>query len=212
MSVEENKEVQEISTNEDVSSENSVEKLVKEKVQESLKPIKGKLDNAYKERDEALKRLAELEQKAKEEQMKRLEEEGKYKEALELRLAEEKAKREALEKRNTELARDVRVRSALSNLGFRNERAVEIAYRDVVNNLVQDENGNWKHTSGVSIEDYIQAFAKDEDNSFLFKAKVNTGGGTSTSVASSSTTAKKSLFEYSQEEIIKMAQEGKLRK
>lgn len=196
-----------------ITKDTSVDKLVEEKVQENLKPIKGKLDEAYKARDEALKRLAELEQKSKEEHMKRLEEEGKHKELLELKLAEERAKREALEKRNTELARDVKVRSSLANLQFRNDRAIEIAYKEIVSNLVQDENGNWRHTSGVSIDDYIQAFSKDEDNAFMFKVKANTGGGTTaTSAISQTQSSKKSLFEYSQDELLKMAQEGKLRR
>ena len=191
--------------------DNSVEKLVQEKVEENLKPIKNKLNDAYKQRDEAMKKLAELEQKQKEEHMKRLEEEGKHKELLEIRLAEETARREALEKRNTELSRDVKVRSSLSGLDFRNERAIEIAYREIVGNLVQDENGVWKHASGVSIEDYITAFARDEDNAFLFKVKGNSGGGTSPTPGGTPANKKKSLFEYSQEELIKMVQEGKLR-
>ena len=191
----------------------TIEKLVQEKLEEALKPIKGKLNESYKARDEALKKLAELEQKQKEEHMKRLEEEGKHKELLELQLAEERAKREAIEKRNTELSRDVKVRASLSNLEFRNQRAVEIAYKEIVGNLIQDENGNWKHASGVSIDEYVQAFAKDEENAFLFKVKANAGGGTSSSQSSSNqSSTKKSLFEYSQEEIIKMAQEGKLRR
>ena len=160
-----------------------------------------------------MKKLAELEQKQKEEHMKRLEEEGKHKELLELKLAEEVARREAIEKRNTELSRDVKVRAALSNLDFRNQRAVEIAYKEIVGNLVQDENGNWKHATGVSIEDFVEAFTRDEENAFLFKVKANAGGGTtSTSTSSTSTTKKKSLFDYSQEELLKLAQEGKLRR
>jgi hypothetical protein len=197
--------------NKNTPPDNSVEKLVQEKVEENLKPIKNKLNDAYKQRDEAMKKLAELEQKQKEEHMKRLEEEGKHKELLEIRLAEETARREALEKRNTELSRDVKVRSSLSGLDFRNERAIDIAYKEIVGNLVQDENGVWKHTSGVSIEDYVMAFARDEDNAFLFKVKGNSGGGTSPTSGGTPTNKKKSLFDYSQEEIIKMAQEGKLR-
>lgn len=194
-------------------AESSIEKLVQEKLEEALKPIKGKLNESYKARDEALKKLAELEQKQKEEHMKRLEEEGKHKELLELKLAEEVARREAIEKRNTELSRDVKVRAALSNLDFRNQRAVEIAYKEIVGNLVQDENGNWKHATGVSIEDFVEAFTRDEENAFLFKVKANAGGGTtSTSTSTTSTTKKKSLFDYSQEELLKLAQEGKLRR
>jgi len=193
--------------------QDSIEKLVEQRVAESLKELKDKLDDSYKKRDDALKRVAEIEQRQKEEHLKRLEEDGKHKEILELKLAEANAKSETLQKRNTELARDVKVRSQLSSLQFRNDRAVEIAYKEIVGTLVQDEAGNWKHETGVSIEDYVQAFSKDEENAFLFKVKANSGGGTTTSGQGAGTSTKKnSLFDYSQEEIIKMAREGKLRK
>lgn len=201
--------VQNTAANENESDANE---QLQAKIQESLKPIKEKLDSAYKTRDEALRKLAEMEQKTKEEQLKRLEAEGKEKEALELRLAEEKSRREAAEKRNTELSRDVKVRSLLSNLEFRNPRAVELAYKEIVGTLVQDENGNWKHSSGGTIEAFVESFIKDPDNAFLFKAKANTGNGTDNSTTTVEKTKPKSLFSLSQDEIIKLAQEGKLRR
>jgi len=45
----------------------------------------------------------------------------------------------------------------------------------------------------------------------LFKAKTSSGSGSSESSTSTSSTPK-SLFEMSQEEVLKLAQEGKLRK
>jgi hypothetical protein len=188
-----------------------IEKLVKERLDEQLKPIKEKLDNAYTARDEALKKAAEFEQKEKEAHKKQLEEEGKYKELYELQLAEERARREALEKRNVELTRDIRVKDALKDYDFRNSIATEMAYKEIVPQLMQDENGTWKHRSGVAIEDYIKSFASDENNSFLFKAKISSGAGTTSSKPSNTaSTEGKSLFELSQEEVIKMAMEGKL--
>ena len=61
-----------------------INKIVAEKVEESLKPIKGKLDDAYKKRDEAIKKAADLEQRLKDLDIEKLQAQGKEKEALEL--------------------------------------------------------------------------------------------------------------------------------
>jgi hypothetical protein len=210
MSVENEDDLQNNPPNDD--DKDPINKIVAEKVEESLKPIKGKLDDAYKKRDEALKKVADLEQRLKDQEIERLQAQGKEKEALELQLAEEKARSETLQRRNTELSRDVEVRSLLNTLPFRNEKAVEIGYREIVSQLKQDENGLWKHVSGKSISEFIETFAQDSENSFLFKVKGNSGGGTNQGGGAPDPNKKKSLFEYSQEELIKLAREGKLRK
>lgn len=185
--------------------------LVKQQVEENLKPIKEKLDSAYSARDEALKKLAEIEQQQKEAEKQRLKEQGKLQELAEMQLAEERAKREALEKRNVELTRDVTVKSQLANINFRNQKSREMAYGDIVKELIQDENGNWTHRSGASIEDYIQSYAENEDNKFLFQPKVSSGtGGNAPSSNQGTSGTPKSLFEMSQEEVLKLAAEGKL--
>jgi hypothetical protein len=190
-----------------------VTKLVEERINESLKPIKEKLDKAYSARDEALRKIAEYEQKEKEAELKRLQEEGKHKEAYEMQLAEERAKREAIEKRNIELTRDLEVKNVLTSVEFRNDRAAEIAYKEVVTQLVQNENGAWVHRSGVSIRDFIKSFVDDDNNAFLLKPKASSGSGsTSVKPSVSSGSEKKSLFSMSQEEVLKMAREGKLRR
>lgn len=193
-------------------NEDPISKIVAEKVEESLKPIKGKLDDAYKKRDEVVRENAELKQKMKDLEIEKLQAQGKEKEALEIQLAEERARREAVEKRNTELSRDVEVRSLLNTLPFRNEKAVDVGYREIVSQLSQDENGLWKHVSGKSINEFIAQFAQDSDNAFLFKVKANTGSGISNSGNAPDTSKKKSLFEYSNEELIELAQKGQLRK
>lgn len=187
-----------------------VEKLVAERLEEQLKDIKGKLDNAYGARDDALKKIAAFEQEQKEAEMKRLEEEGKHKELYELKLAEANAKAKALEERNVVLTRDIRVKDALKSLDFRNTNATEMAYKEIVADLVQSETGDWVHRSGVSIDDYVKSFADNEENSFLFKAKVNTGAGTTSVKSTDTSSAPKSLFDMSQEDVIKLAMEGKL--
>lgn len=199
-------------SNENLQGDELIAKLVKEKVDAVLAEIKPKLDNAYQSRDEALKKLAEFEQKEKELQIKKLEEEGKLKEAYELKLAESNAKISALEKSNTELSRDTQVRSALSGLDWRNDVASEMAYREVVANLVRNDKGQWVHSSGVSIKDYIGQFAKDENWSFLFKPKSSSGAGTTQTNSGTSTTTKKSVFEMSQAEVLAKAAKGEFGK
>lgn len=191
-----------------------VAKLVAERVEQELAPIKGKLDKAYAQRDETLARLAEFERKEKEARMKLLEDEGKHKEVYEMRLAEERAKNEALQRQNTELSRDVAVRDAIAGLPFRNARSQEMGFKEIVNNLVQNEAGQWVHRSGISIREYCTAFHRDEDNSFLFKPKTNSGSGAPASGSGNSkpgTEKPTSLFQMSQAEVLKLAAEGKLK-
>jgi hypothetical protein len=189
-----------------------ISKLVKDRLEKELAPIKANLDKAYAARDAALKKNAEFEAKEREQTLKKLEEDGKHKEAFEMRLAEEKATNEALRKQNTELSRDVAVRDALKSYTFRNDKASDMAYKEIVSNLVQNEQGQWVHRTGISIKDYCEAFSRDDEQSFLFKAKVNTGGGSQGSGAGTgeAPTGKKSLFNMSQAEVLKLAAEGKL--
>lgn len=190
-----------------------VEKLVADRVKEALKDIKGKLDSAYSKRDEALAKAAELEKKERDREVARLKEEGKLKEAFEMQLAEEKARREALEKQNIELTRDAEVQRGLVHLNFRNDSAREMASRIITDQLVRNESGSWVHRSGVSITDFVKAFAESEENSFLFKPRVSSGSGASPSSQSTGAPAggkSNSLFNMSQEEVIKLAAEGKL--
>ena len=190
-----------------------IDKLVQAGIDNTLKDIKTKLDKSYEARDAALAKIKEFEQKDREAELKRLQEEGKHKEAFDLQLAEERAKREALEKRNIELTRDIEVRNALASHPFRNDNASEMAYREIVGQLVQNEQGVWVHKSGVSVKDFVKTFAEHSDNEFLFKPKVNSGSGSGGSKAGDNSSGeKKSLFNMSQEEVLKMAREGKLPK
>jgi len=191
--------------------EDLVTKLVEERINENLKPIKDKLDNAYAARDEALKKIAEYEQKEREAELKRLQDEGKHKEAYEIQLAEEKAKREVLEKRNVELTRDIGLKTILTGYTFRSTTASEMAYKEVIGQLVQNENGNWIHRSGISVEDFVKTFAENEENSFLFQPKISSGSGSSGITTTNTKEAPKSIFDLSQDEVLKRIREGKLR-
>ena len=190
-----------------------VAKLVKERLDTELAGIKQNLNNAFAARDALQAKVAEFEARERDANLKRLQEEGKHKEAFELQLAEERAANAALAKRNTELSRDVSVREALRDMNFRNGKAATMAFQEITANLVQDENKQWVHRSGISVREYCEVFSKDEEQSFLFKAKVNSGAGTSSTTGAAAPAAKpSSLFEMSQEEVIKLAIEGKLPK
>jgi hypothetical protein len=190
-----------------------IAKLVQDRLEAELSGIKKSLDNAYAQRDESLAKVKAFEAKEKEAQLKRLADEGKHKEAYEIQLAEERAQNAALLKRNTELSRDVNVRDALRNYSFKNDKAAEMAFKEITSNLVQDENKQWVHRSGITVKDYCEAFSKEEDQSFLFKAKTNSGAGTPASTSGngvpSTDNKPKSLFAMSQAEVLKMASEGK---
>lgn len=183
---------------------------VEREVQERLAKMKANMDRMAKERDEALKKAAEIEQAKKQADIKRLEEEGKLQEALEMKLAEAEAKLKVYEEENTKLNRDSVVNSKLANLDFRNERSRQMAYRDIVEQLVQDENGSWVHKNGTSIQEFIDSYSKSEDNSFLFRVKANSGAGTATPGATSNTTEKKSLSQMSTQEVLALAAKGQL--
>lgn len=185
---------------------NDIEKLVEER----LAKMKANMDRMAKERDEALKKAAEIEKAKKEAEIARMKEEGKMQEALEMELAEAKAKLSLYEQDITSLRRDSVVNDALSGLEFRNEKSREMARREIVDDLIQNEEGQWVHKSGSSIKDYISSYAKNEDNSFLFRIKSNTGAGTNTSGGIPDTTQKKSILEMSTSEVLDLAKKGQL--
>lgn len=186
------------------------QKKLDEELEKRLADIKSKLDGAYSQRDAALAKVAEREAKDREAEVARLREAGKEKEAHALELAELKARAEALEKRNTELSRDNAVRTALAAHPLRNDKASQMAYQGIVSELVLNDKGEWVHKSGITIPDFVAAFAADKDNEFLFKSKPNSGSGSGGAKPSDTAGKPKSLFGMSQAEVMKMAAEGKL--
>jgi len=194
------------------TDQDMIEKLVKERAEAELKPIKEKLDSAFSQRDEALRKVAEFEKSQREAEIARLKAEGKEKEAFEKQIAEERAAREVLERQNIELSRNVEVRAALTGLSFRNAKATDMAFQEVVGQLVRNEQGTWVHRSGISISDFVKAFVEEEDNAFLFAAKKSSGSGSGSPANKGGSPAGRegSLFAKSQAEVLKMASEGKL--
>jgi len=197
--------------NVDSANNKDTEDLINKLVEERLAKIKNSLDKAYQERDAAVKEKVRLEEEKKQARMKALEEEGKHKEVAEMKLAELQEKLVIAEKKVTELSRDRAVKDALTGLEFRNERSNQMAYRDIVDQLVQDpETGAWIHKSGVSIKDYVSQYSKNEENSFLFKAKTNSGTGTTNIDGTPKFNSNKKISEMSTEEVLAAAAAGKL--
>lgn len=189
-----------------------IDKLVQAGIDAALKPIKEKLDSAHAKREAAEAKVADFEKKQREAELKRLTEEGKHKEAAEMQVAEEKRLRLAAEDRVVKLTRDLEVRGALSAQEFRNDNALEMAYKEIAGQLVQNESGTWVHRSGVTIKDFVKSFAESDDNAFLFKQKASSGGGSSAAkVVVPAGNQVKSLFDMSQDEVLKLAEAGKLR-
>lgn len=191
----------------------SLEQRVQQAVESQLKPIKENLDKAYAARDEALKKVAEFERQQREAEVKRLKEEGKHREAYEQEIAAERAARAALEEQNVRLTRDIEVKSAMQSLPFRSDNASEMAFKEVTAQLVKNEKGEWVHKSGVSIRDFVKAFSDDESNAFLFKSKASTGTGSPSNSQPADTSSEvKSIFALSQEEVLRRAAAGQLRR
>ena len=179
-------------------------------VEERLAKMKSNMDRMASERDEALKLKADLEAKAKEDTISRMKEEGKLQEALEMELADARAKLASFEEQNTKLSRDNVLNQVLAGMEFRNEKSRDMARREIVEQLVQNEEGAWVHSTGSDIRDYVEAYAKSEDNSFLFRVKSNSGAGTGNPAGAPSTDVAKSIGQMTTQEILALAAKGKL--
>jgi hypothetical protein len=189
---------------EDLSPELS--EKVKALVAKETKRLKAMVDRAYTERDEALKAQKLKEQEARDAETAKLKEEGKLAEAHERELADRDAEISALQERLVKLTRDNEVRDLLAGYEFRTARAAKNAQRDIVEELVQNDKGEWQHKSGTSIAKFVEAFFKEKDNEFYLKPKTNKGGGFD-QPKKPDTDSKKSVFDMSQDEVLKRAAE-----
>jgi len=190
------------------STEGDIESIIEER----LAKMKANMDRMSKERDDALKAKVEIEKAKKESEIARMKEDGKIQEALEMELAEARTKLELYQSDITSLRRDGVVNDVLAGLDFRSDKSREMARREIVDSLVQGEDGSWVHSSGTSIKEFVDAYSKSDDNSFLFRVKSNTGAGTSTPAGASTTDTKKSIGEMSTQEILALAAKGQLGK
>jgi hypothetical protein len=85
-----------------------------------------------------------------------------------------------------------------------------MARREIVESLIQSEEGAWVHSSGMTISDFVESYAKSEDNSFLFRPKNNSGAGTGTPAGAPSTEQKKAIGQMTTQEILALAAKGQL--
>jgi DNA repair exonuclease SbcCD ATPase subunit len=184
--------------------------LLKQMVAEELKQMKANVDKAYKKAEETTRENARLKAEAQEKQRKQLEDEGKHYEAAKLKLAELEEEKKILQDRLTSVTRDRELEKHLGSLEFRNDFARETAFKAILPELVQDEDGSWVHKSGASINDYLKAFAKDPNKDFLFKPKDNSGAGSNSNKNSASMSRPKTLSGMSTEELLALADSGKL--
>ena len=188
-----------------------IEQMVQAGIDRELKPVKDNLNAAYAARDAEAAKVAAFEKKEREAEIQRLKDAGEEKKAHEMELAEIRATNEALRKTNIELSRDVEVRRALSAHEFRSDKAADMAFKEISASLIQDENGAWVSKSGAPATEYVSSFIGDEANAFLLRQKPNTGtGSTATTTVPANSGEHKSIFSRTQDEVLKMAAEGKL--
>lgn len=188
-----------------------IQAQVDAKVAEALKDIKENLNKAYSARDAANAKAAELETARKNAEMEALKLAGKHEEAAAMQVAQLKAELDDARAKITGYTRDTVVREAMRGLEFRNDRSSAMAYRDVVDQLVQNDQGEWVHKTGVTIKDFVTSFAKAEDNEFLFKPKTNSGSGASGPNGPTPTLdPKRKLSELSGADVLALAAAGKL--
>ena len=205
----ENTQVEENKTEE--TKQPDIKQLVDEEVSKAIKNIKVNLDNAYKERDEAVNQIAKIKEEKRQAEILSLEQQGKHSEAMQMKLSELNQRLEQYEQKNTELSRDNAVRTQLNALNFKSEKAANMAYSDIVNSLKKDATGNWVHESGLSISETVSNYAKDENNAFLFSVKANMGTGINPAKPSTGTNPVTSIKDMSTDELLNAVAKGQIK-
>jgi hypothetical protein len=193
-----------------VPTKEEIDAQVAQLVATQLADIKSKLDGAFAARDEAVREATRLKDAARAAELEALTAAGKHTEAAQLKLSALEEELKAARSKITSYERDSVVKESLRGLEFRNDRSADMAYRDIVDQLVQDQQGQWVHKTGVTIKDFVANFQKDEENAFLFKPKTNSGGGSSTPNGTPNIDPKRKMTELSTTEIMSLAAAGKL--
>jgi hypothetical protein len=187
---------------------NDIESLVAER----LKDIKDSLNKAYEQRDAALKKAADLEAEQNKKKIDALKEQGKHDEAKDMELADLKARLASLEDQNTKLSRDSMLKDSLAGVEFKNAKAHSIMLSELSSQMVKGDDGLWVHASGKDLDTVIKSLQTDDDYSFLFKPKMNKGSGLNDPSSQTPNQKPKALSDYTSQELMKMAREGKLPK
>ncbi len=205
----ENTQVQETKVEE--TKQPNIKQMVDEEVSKAIANIKVNLDNAYKQRDDALSEVNKIKEEKRQAEIAGLEQQGKHSEAMQIKLNEVNARLEQYEQKNTELSRDNAVRTQLNALNFKSEKAAEMAYSDIVNSLKKDATGNWVHETGSSINETVSNYAKDDNNAFLFSVKANMGSGISPAKPSTGTNPVGSIKDMSTDEMLDAVAKGRIK-
>jgi hypothetical protein len=205
----ENTQVEETKTEE--TKQPDIKQMVDAEVSKAISNIKVNLDNAYKQRDEALSEVNKIKEEKRQTEIQSLEQQGKHAEAMQMKLNEVNKRLEQYEQKNTELSRDNAVRSQLNSLNFKSEKAAEMAYSDIVNSLKKDATGNWVHETGSSINETVSNYAKDDNNAFLFSVKANMGSGISPAKPSTGTNPVGSIKDMSTDEMLNAIAKGQVK-
>jgi len=193
------------------TDQTDIKSMVDAEVSKAIKNIKSNLDNAYQQRDEALAKVAEAESQKQKAEIEALEKQGKHSEVMQMKIAEMSAKLETYEQKNTELSRDNAVRSQLNSLNFKSDKAAKMAYQDIVGSLKKDATGNWVHENGLSINDAVSSYAKDDNNAFLFSVKANAGTGINPAKPASGNNPVKSIKDMSTDELLANIEKGNVK-
>ena len=204
--IENNTQVKEETANE--TKQPDVKQMVDEEVSKAISNIKLNLDNAYKERDNALGEIEKIKVEKRQAEISSLEQQGKHSEAMQIKLNEMNVKLEAYEQKNTELSRDNAVRTQLNSLNFKSEKAANMAYSDIVKSLKKDALGNWVNENGTSIDETVSSYAKDDNNEFLFSVKANMGSGITPAKPSTGNTPVSSIKDMTTDEMLNAVSKG----
>jgi hypothetical protein len=205
----ENTQVEENKTEE--TKQPDIKQLVDEEVSKAISNIKVNLDNAYKQRDEALSEVNKIKEEKRQTEIQSLEQQGKHSEAMQMKLNEVNKRLEQYEQKNTELSRDNAVRTQLNALNFKSEKAANMAYSDIVKSLKKDALGNWVNENGISINETVSNYSKDDNNSFLFSVKANMGTGITPAKPSTGINPVTSIKDMSSDEMLNAISKGQIK-
>ena len=181
--------------------------------EERLKEIKKNLDEAFKARDEEKREKITLAAELEEAKKAIIEKEGEYVQ----KIAEEKVKLEEenqlLKQKLVNQERATAINNSLSDTKFVNSFAKEQAVEYLKSQVKQEADGKWSHSSGVSLQDYVEkVMQRDERMAFWFETKVNSGPRNNKSnndnITSQGILDSDGKPKFSSEQLIRLAQKG----
>ena len=183
--------------------------------EERLKEIKKNLDKAFKERDEEKKEKIAITAELEEARKAIIEKEGEYVQ----KIAEEKTKLEEenqlLKQRLSNQERTTVINNSLSDTRFVNSFAKDQAVEYLKNQVKQESDGKWRHSSGVDLQDYVdKVMQRDERMAFWFEPKTNSGPRNNKSnndnITSQGILDSDGKAKFSTEQLLKMASRGQI--